>query len=197
MEELITQPIHVLVTGSSRGIGAAALEALTARGARVVCHERSDGPDQQAADLSDPRAADSLWERALERLDGRIDVLINNAGMLEPAPITVEAGSWRTVWARGLQINLQASADLCRQAVLHWRAEMRAGRIVNVASHVAYRGDSPDQWHYAAAKAGMVGMTKTIPRAYAAEQILSFAVCPWIVATDMALEVVTSATRHR
>ncbi|WP_205965708.1 SDR family NAD(P)-dependent oxidoreductase [Paraburkholderia guartelaensis] len=104
-----------------RGIGAAALDALAARGARVVGHGRTDGPDQLGADLSDPGAADSLWERALERLDGRIDVLVNNAGVLEAAPITVDTGTWRKVWARGLQVNLQASADLCRQAVLHWQ----------------------------------------------------------------------------
>ena len=184
----MTQPIHVLVTGSSRGIGAAALEALAARGARVVGHGRSDGPDQLGADLSDPRAADRLWERALERLDGRIDVLVNNAGVFEAAPITLDTSAWHAAWVRGLQINLQASADLCRQAVLHWHAERRGGRIVNVASRAAHRGDSPDQWHYAAAKAGMVGVTKTIARAYAAEQILAFAVCPGFVATDMATD---------
>ncbi|WP_281282798.1 SDR family oxidoreductase [Paraburkholderia guartelaensis] len=67
-------------------------------------------------------------------------------------------------------------------------AQQRSGRIVNVASRAAYRGDPPDQWHYAAAKAGMVGITKTIARGYAAEEILAFAVCPGFVATDMATD---------
>ena len=182
----MTAPIHVLVTGSSRGIGAATRDALTARGARVVGHGRSDGLDQLGADLADPLAADILWDRALERLDGRIDVLINNAGVFEDAPIEATAEAWREAWGRTMQINLQASADLCRRAVLHWRETGGGGRIVNVASRAAYRGDSPDHWHYAASKAGMVAMTKSIARAYAAEQILAFAVCPGFVATDMA-----------
>jgi NAD(P)-dependent dehydrogenase (short-subunit alcohol dehydrogenase family) len=185
-----SQP-HVLVTGSTRGIGAAIVQALDARGARVVGHGTRDGAAALGADLSDPAAADALWDRALEVLDGRIDVLINNAGVFEAVAADAPLADWQAGWARTLQINLQASADLCRRAVLHFR-EIGGGRIVNVASRAAYRGDSPAHWHYAASKAGMVGMTKSIARGYAREAILAFAVCPGFTMTGMADDYLAS-----
>ncbi len=133
-----------------------------------------------------------LWDQAIERLDGRIDVLINNAGVFEPLAIDAEDQAWRAGWTRTMQINLQAAADLTRRAVLHWRQEERAGRLINVASRAAYRGDSPQHWHYAASKAGMVAMTKSIARGYAAERILAFAVCPGFTRTGMAEDYLDS-----
>lgn len=183
---------HILVTGSTRGIGSAIFDALQGRGARVVGHGRADGPSTLGADLSDPTAADDLWNRAIERLDGRIDVLVNNAGVFEPVPVDASDEDWHAGWARTLQINLQASADLCRRAILHWRGRASGGRIVNIASRAAYRGDSPAHWHYAASKAGMVAMTKSIARGYAAQQILAFAVCPGFTMTGMAEDYLAS-----
>jgi len=183
---------HILVTGSTRGIGAAIVAALQARGARVIGHGRTDGSDVLGADLEDPSAADALWARALERLDGRIDVLVNNAGVFEAAPVDVADDVWRAAWARTMQINLQAAADLCRLAILHMRGRGDGGRLVNIASRAAYRGDSPAHWHYAASKAGMVGMTKSIARGYAAEGVLAFAVCPGFVMTGMADDYLAS-----
>jgi 3-oxoacyl-[acyl-carrier protein] reductase len=183
---------HVLVTGSTRGIGAAVVQALSARGARVIGHGRTAGEGVIAADLERPEAAQALWDQALARLDGRIDVLINNAGVFEPIAVEAPLKDWHGAWARTMQINLQASADLCRAAILHFRARKEAGRIVNVASRAAYRGDSPAHWHYAASKAGLVGMTKSIARGYAAEQILCFAVCPGFVMTGMADDYLAS-----
>jgi 3-oxoacyl-[acyl-carrier protein] reductase len=186
------QPTHVLVTGTSRGIGRAVFETLTARGARVVGHARQDGPAAIGADLADPTAADRLWDQALERLDGRIDALVNNAGVFEAIAPDAALEAWQEAWGRTLQINLQASADLCRRAVLHWRDRRAAGRIVNIASRAAYRGDSPAHWHYAASKAGMVAMTKSIARGYAADGVLAFAVCPGFVMTGMADDYLAS-----
>ena len=91
-----------------------------------------------------------------------------------------------------MQVNLRASADLCRLAVLHFRQRGGGGRIVNVASRAAYRGDSPAHWHYAASKSGMVAMTKTIARGYAHEGILAFAICPGFTLTGMAEEYLAS-----
>jgi NAD(P)-dependent dehydrogenase (short-subunit alcohol dehydrogenase family) len=187
----MAEPVHILVTGSRRGIGAAIFEALTARGARVVGHGRSDWADNLGADLADPAAADGLWDRALDRLEGRIDVLVNNAGVFEPIAVDAALADWQAAWARTNQINLQAAADLCRRAVLHFR-ERGGGRIVNIASRAAYRGDSPAHWHYAASKAGMVAMTKSIARGFAAEQILAFAVTPGFTMTGMAEDYVAS-----
>lgn len=183
---------HVLVTGSTRGIGASIFQTLRARGVRVIGHGRADGADTLGADLSDPVAADRLWDRALERLDGRIDVLVNNAGVFEPIAVDAALEDWQAAWGRTMQINLQASADLSRRAILHWRERSTPGRLVNVASRAAYRGDSPAHWHYAASKAGMVAMTKSIARGYAAEQILAFAVCPGFTMTGMAEDYLAS-----
>ena len=183
---------HILVTGSTRGIGAAIVEALTAKGARVAGHGRADAQDVIGADLALPGSADGLWDTALARLDGRIDVLVNNAGVFEPIAVEAEADAWQAAWARTLQINLQASADLSRRAILHWRERGGGGRIVNIASRAAYRGDSPAHWHYAASKAGMIGMTKSIARGYAAEGILSFAICPGFTMTGMAEDYLAS-----
>jgi NAD(P)-dependent dehydrogenase (short-subunit alcohol dehydrogenase family) len=189
-----TSPIHVLVTGSSRGIGEAIARALAGRGARVVGHGRIDSEATLGEDLEERGAADRLWDRALERLDGRIDVLVNNAGVFEPIAADAEPEAWEAAWSRTLRINLRASADLCRRAVLHWRDAGRPGRVVNIASRAAWRGDSAEHWHYAASKAGMVAMTRSIARAYAPEGILGFAVCPGFVVTDMADNHLSGAT---
>jgi len=183
---------HILITGSSRGIGAAIVATLQAGDARVIGHGRADSPTALGEDLQNPAATDRLWDRALERLDGRIDVLINNAGVFEPVAVDADPEAWRKVWARTMQINLQAAADLSRQAVLHWRSRGSAGQLINVASRAAYRGDSPEAWHYAASKAGMVAMTKSIARGYAREGILAFAVCPGFAMTDMAADYLST-----
>jgi len=180
---------NILLTGSSRGIGAAIAATLTATGSNVVGHGTASGIP---ADFADPAAPDRLWEAALERLDGRIDVLINNAGVFEASPLDGDDDAWLAGWERTMQVNLTASAILCRRAVRHWQARGSGGRIVNVASRAAYRGDSPAHWHYAASKAGMVAMTKTIARGYAGEGILAFAICPGFTMTGMADDYLAS-----
>ncbi|GAO77079.1 SDR family NAD(P)-dependent oxidoreductase [Sphingopyxis sp. C-1] len=173
---------HILITGASRGIGAAIAEALTTGATKVVALSSADG------DLTDPATPDRLWQASLDRLDGRIDVLVNNAGIFEDSPLGDPDADWLASWNRTMQVNLTASAQLCRRAVLHWQARQSAGRIVNIASRAAYRGDSPAHWHYAASKSGMVAMTKTIARGYAKDGILAFAICPGFTMTGMAEE---------
>ncbi len=177
---------HILITGASRGIGAAITAALTAPDIRMVAASSTD------ADLGDPDGADRLWQLAMDRLEGRIDVLVNNAGIFKANPIDATDDAWRTGWNETMQINLTASAELCRHAVRHWQAEGRGGRIVNIASRAAYRGDSPQHWHYAASKAGMVALTKTIARAYARGGIFAFAICPGFTMTGMAEDYLAS-----
>ena len=182
--------MNILLTGARRGIGAATLAHLRAAGHTVVGHSTQGSADLVAADFTDPAAPRHLWEQAFDRSDGRIDVLVNNAGIFEGVADNASDEEWHAVWGRTLTVNLQASADLCRHAIAHFRSST-PGRIVNVASRAAYRGDSPQHWHYAASKAGMVAMTKSIARGYAAEGILAFAVCPGFVMTGMAEEYLT------
>ncbi len=106
--------------------------------------------------------------------------------MFEPNPISIDDNMWSENWQRTMTINLDSSAQLCRFAINHWLQNKQEGRIINIASRAAYRGDSPDHWHYAASKAGMVAMTKTIARAYAKESIYAFAICPGFTMTGMA-----------
>jgi NAD(P)-dependent dehydrogenase (short-subunit alcohol dehydrogenase family) len=184
--------IHILATGTSRGIGAAIAAVFDSDSIRFVGHSTSPGPDRLAADLGEDGAARALWDAALEKLDGRIDILVNNAGVFEATPIDLTDEDWLSGWERTLRINLTAAAELSRLAVLHFQQQGRGGRIVNVASRAAYRGDSPAHWHYAASKAGMVAMTKTIARGYARNDILAFAICPGFTMTGMADDYLAS-----
>ena len=189
----LTASKTALVTGSSRGIGAAIAAQLRARGVLVIGHaSRAHDGDTIGADLADPAAPSLIWDQALERAGGRIDVLVNNAGLFQANPISLSDIAWLDNWEDTLRINLTAAAELSRFAVKHWLGGERGGRVVNVASRAGYRGDSPDHWHYAAAKGGMVAMHKTIARQYAANGIMSYAVCPGFTDTAMAGDYLSS-----
>ena len=183
----------ILLTGSSRGIGAAARAALEERGSRVIGQARKgDGADTLAADFCKPGAAQALWEAALERAGGGIDVLVNNAGLFEANPLDAADIEWLEAWEETMRINLTSAAELSRFAVRHWRERGVPGRIVHVASRAGHRGDSPAHWHYAASKGGMLAMHKTIARQYAGEGILSFAITPGFTDTAMAGDYLAS-----
>ncbi|WP_265569889.1 SDR family NAD(P)-dependent oxidoreductase [Sphingomicrobium nitratireducens] len=189
--------MHILLTGASRGIGAATYQALSAAGHRLAGQSTRGGNGLIAADFADKDAPRRLFEDAFHALDGRIDVLINNAGIFEPVADNAGDEDWHGAWGRTLQVNLQAAADLSRLAIAHWRSRIDLGdrpegRIVNVASRAAYRGDSPEHWHYAASKGAMVAMTKSIARGYARENILAFGVCPGFTMTGMAEDYLDS-----
>jgi NAD(P)-dependent dehydrogenase (short-subunit alcohol dehydrogenase family) len=190
---------HILVTGASRGIGRATLDSFDPESVRAIGQSTSGEDGLLKSDFTQPDQIALLWENALEHMDGRIDVLVNNAGIFDPNPIAENGDDWLESWNRTMQINLTASAQLCRLAVLHFQNRGgdndggdRGGRIVNIASRAAYRGDGPDYWHYAASKGGMVAMTKSIARGYAHEGILAFAICPGFTMTGMAEEYLES-----
>jgi len=180
--------MNILITGASRGIGAAAYSLLRKTGHTVVGHSTRGSDVLVAGDLNDPSAPRNIWDTALDELGGEIDVLVNNAGIYEAVADNVPDEEWHSAWNRTMTVNLQASADLSRLAVSHFLDRGGGGRIVNVASRAAYRGDSPQHWHYAASKAAMVGMTKTVARGYAADGILCFAVAPGFTVSEMTEE---------
>jgi 3-oxoacyl-[acyl-carrier protein] reductase len=191
----------VLVTGASRGIGAAAAQAFAGSGARVAVHcgrereraealARSIGNGAQAfqADLSDVNACKGLWDQVVDRF-GRVDVLVNNAGVAVGSPLEGEDGSWEQAWSRTLAVNLTALAVLCRAAVGHFRGA-GGGRIINIASRAAFRGDTPDYLAYAASKGGVVALTRSIARGYGKEGIVAFDVAPGFTRTEMAQDFI-------
>lgn len=180
--------MNILITGASRGIGAAAYELLKSRDHNVVGHSTKGSQELIAGDLMDPAAPRNIWDTALDELGGQIDVLVNNAGIYEAVPDNATDDEWRAAWNRTLTVNLQAAADLSKLAVSHFLDLGIPGRIVNVASRAGWRGDSPQHWHYAASKSALIGMTKTIARGYAAEGILAFAVAPGFTVSEMTEE---------
>ena len=189
---------NVLVTGGSRGIGAAIVRAVAAAGGQVLLHYakstnaaetiRDEIGAKQChliqADLEQADAAAALWQAAAKAAP-RIDVLVNNAGIFEPVAVEADSATWRHAWARVLQVNLHAPAELCKLAIPHFRRH-GGGKIINVASRAAHRGDAPDQWPYAASKGALVALTKTIARGYATDNILAFAIAPGFTDTEMA-----------
>ena len=188
----------VLVTGGSRGIGAAIVRAVAAAGGDVLLHygksRRAAEAIQQDvgarhcqlihADLGEAGAAADLWQSAVAAA-ARIDVVVNNAGIFEPISVDAPAEAWHRAWAHVMQVNLYAPAELCKLAIPHFRAH-GGGKIINVASRAAHRGDAPDQWPYAASKGALVALTKTIARGYARDNVLAFTIAPGFTDTDMA-----------
>jgi NAD(P)-dependent dehydrogenase (short-subunit alcohol dehydrogenase family) len=180
--------MNILITGASRGIGASAYALLKDRGHKVVGHSSKGSDALIAGELTDPAAPRAIWDTALDELDGKIDVLVNNAGIYEAVADNAADEEWHEAWQRTLTVNLQAAADLSRLAVSHFLDLGIPGRIVNVASRAAFRGDSPQHWQYAASKAAMVGMTRTIARGYAQDGVLCFAVAPGFTVSEMTEE---------
>jgi len=180
--------MNILITGASRGIGAAAYALLKSTGHNVIGHSSKGSDELVAGDLTQPTAPRNMWDTALAELDGRIDVLVNNAGIYEGVADNAPDEEWHSAWQRTLTINLQAAADLSKLAVSHFLDLGIPGRIVNIASRAAFRGDSPQHWHYAASKGAIVSMTKTIARGYAGDGILCFAVAPGFTVSEMTEE---------
>ena len=180
--------MNIFVTGASRGIGAATLSLFRKAGHNVIGHSTKGSDTLIAGDLMEPAAPRDIWDTALDELDGTIDVLVNNAGIYEGVADNAPDDEWHAAWQRTLTINLQAAADLCRLAVSHFLDRGGGGRIINIASRAAFRGDSPQHWHYAASKAALVGMSRTIARGYASEGILCFGIAPGFTVSEMTAE---------
>lgn len=187
-----------LVTGASRGIGAAVARELARRGAVVVVHYhrnrqaaeetreslRGAGHRILQADVADPAQCEALVGGTIEAVGG-LDVLVNNAGVFEPHPLAdVEFEEWRRSWDATLGANLLGPANLCYQAA-HHMIRAGGGKIVNVSSRGAFRGE-PEAPAYGASKAGLNSLSQSLAKALAPHGIFVGAVAPGWVETDMA-----------
>ncbi len=192
----------ILVTGASRGIGRALAVGLAGAGARVGLHynragaaaeqlreELGDGHVVLQADLADAHACDRLWDEAVAAL-GAVDVLVNNAGVSPLMALDATVDEWVRDWTYTMAVNLRAAEWLSRRAVDHFRRRPGGGRLIHVASRAAFRGDQPEYITYAASKAGVVALSRSIARAYGKEGVRSFVVAPGFTRTDMAQEFI-------
>lgn len=191
----------ILITGASRGIGRAIAIACAKSGAAVVVHasspsdaatqtQREIAAEYEAVgdfifeDLSQVGAGHRMFAAALQRV-GQIDAVVNNAGVYIASPLTGDG--WDKGWQTTMQVNVQATADICQAAIEHFR-QRGGGSVVNIASRAGHRGDGGDHAAYAASKGAVLAMTKTWARALAGEGLRFFAVAPGWVETRMAPE---------
>jgi NAD(P)-dependent dehydrogenase (short-subunit alcohol dehydrogenase family) len=190
----------VLVTGASRGIGAAIAHAFASVGDHVAVHYgrsaqvaeqvaaslAGDGHVVVSADLADAAAVRRMVDSAAGRLGG-LDVLVNNAGVFQPHPITETSyEEWQRAWHETLSVNLVGAANVSWCAAQHM-IRGGGGSIVNVSSRGAFRGE-PKQPAYGASKAGLVALGQSLARALGPHGISVTSVAPGLVETDMAAE---------
>jgi NAD(P)-dependent dehydrogenase (short-subunit alcohol dehydrogenase family) len=186
----------ILITGASRGIGRATAQAFAARGDRVAVHHRDsavaaervradlpgDGHVVVQADLARPDAISAMVDRAAAAFGG-LDVLVNNAALYHAHPITeVSYEEWQAQWRAHVDVNLIGAANVTYCAIRHMK---RGGRVVNVSSRGAFRGE-PRQPAYGATKAGLNAMGQSLARALAPQGIAVATVAPGYVETEMA-----------
>lgn len=188
-----------IVTGASRGIGRAIALAFASEGANVVINyaSSSEAADKLAteiaelggeaiavkADVSKADQVDALVNAAIEKW-GRVDVLVNNAGITrDTLLLRMKPEDWQAV----IDLNL-TGVFLCTRAVSKIMLKQKSGRIINIAS-VAGQMGNPGQGNYSAAKAGVIGFTKTIAKELASRGITVNAVAPGFIATDMTSDI--------
>ncbi|MFK8181995.1 MAG: 3-oxoacyl-[acyl-carrier-protein] reductase [Phormidesmis sp.] len=184
-----------IITGSSRGIGKAAALAIAQEGAKVVVnYARSSGAAEEVvatitgqggeaialqADVSQADQVDAMIKATMDKF-GRIDVLVNNAGITrDTLLLRMKPEDWQAV----IDLNL-TGVFLCTRAVSKIMLKQRSGRIINISSVAGLMGN-PGQANYSAAKAGVIGFTKTIAKELAPRGVTANAVAPGFIATDM------------
>ena len=188
----------ILLTGASRGIGAATARALGEAGASLAAHyggHRAGAEEAVAgipeerrlllqADLSEPGAARTLWRDAVA-WRGRIDVVVANAATMPETPFDGEDDEWDEGWAEALRVNVLEPASLIREAVAHFR-EHGGGTVITLSSWAAQRGSAISSLAaYAASKAAVANLTQTVARNHARDGILAHVVAPGIVHTRL------------
>ncbi len=190
----------VIVTGASKGIGAATAKAMVGAGAFVIGHYGGDRAGAEAAtgghahliqaDFTDMGAVDAFWAEAVKVAGGSIDVLVNNAGIMrQTGGIGDPIEDWDRVWAEAMAVNVAAPARLMRHAVRGWLAAGTPGAVIGIGSWVSTRGTAnPGAIAYAASKAAISAATKTVARNYAAQGILAYVIAPGVVRTQMSVD---------
>ena len=187
----------ILVTGANSGIGNAIAHELLDAGAQVALHfnSNSDGASKLKeqfsdqcelfqADFNNVDEAIKLFEDVLSWRN-TLDILINNAGTAIMNSVNLDDETWIKNWNTIMNINLLAAGVLSKKALEHFKTK-NGGRIINIASRAAFRGDTPDYLAYAASKAGMVALVRSIARGFGKDGITAFSIAPGFTRTAMA-----------
>jgi 3-oxoacyl-[acyl-carrier protein] reductase len=189
--------MNVLITGGSRGIGAASVRALHAAGASIVftynreaarahalCDELASRVWAVQCDVADHDSLPNVVKSTIDRL-GTIDVLVNNAATFDENPFFGnDYATWRARWQRTFDVNLFGAANLAYLVLQHMRAR-HSGKILNIVSRAAHRGELTFA-DYGASKAALVNLTKSIARSCAKDGIVAIAIAPGFIRTEMA-----------
>ncbi len=188
---------RILVTGASRGIGRAIAKQLSESGAEVIIHYNSNKAEAEklkaelenvsytaVCDLADA-AAVSGFIPALVQQYGPLSALVNNAGISPSAADTLPTNEWLKNWEHTFAVNTTAVGILCKEFVDQAKTQQQ-GRIVNISSRAAFRGDTTDYLAYAASKGAIVSLTRSIARHYGKQGIKAFLIAPGFTRTDMA-----------
>ncbi len=187
----------VLVTGGSRGIGEGICRSLAEAEATLAIHFNSNASKAQAladslegkhvcfqADLGNTEDLKNLYEQVISEL-GRIDVLVNNAGIAISSDLEVDLNDWVADWDNTFAVNTRAQALLCKLCIPQFK-EIGGGRIINISSRAAFRGDTLDYLAYGASKGAIPALTRSIARYCGKDNIKAFNIAPGFVRTDMA-----------
>ncbi|GAC1387440.1 MAG: SDR family oxidoreductase [Ginsengibacter sp.] len=188
---------RILVTGASRGIGRAIARQLSESGAEVIIHYNSNKSEAdklnhelqnpgftEPCDLSDSSQVIGFIPRLVQKY-GPISALVNNAGISLPAKDSLPTDEWLKVWEQTFAVNTTAVGILCKEFVDQAKTQQN-GRIVNISSRAAFRGDTTDYLAYAASKGAIVSLTRSIARHYGKQGIKAFLIAPGFTRTDMA-----------
>lgn len=184
--------MKTLLTGSSRGIGKATRNSLLGHNHTVIGTSRTtvnqsiNNYTHIACDLSIPEEVEKLKE--VFEVKEIPEVLINNAGMFEDADFGISDEAWLANWDKTMQVNLRSVGLLCKWAINAWKERGIEGRIINISSRAGQRGDTQEYASYAASKAGLIALTKSIARSFGKDGITAYSIAPGFVDTDMARE---------
>lgn len=194
--------LNILVTGASKGIGKAIATKLAEAGATIGVHYNESTREAESlasiignqsrpfqADLSKSGEASKLFERVSLEM-GSIEILINNAGVAIPSKMDAPEKDWIDKWNTTMMVNLTSAAVLSKKAVEHFVKRRAAGRIINIASRAAFRGDKEEYIAYAASKAGLISLTQSVARNFGDQGIKAFSIAPGFVRTEMAQEFI-------
>ena len=188
---------RILVTGASRGIGRAIAKLLSQSGAEVIIHYNTNKLEADklknelenisftaACNLADAAAVSGFIPSLVEKY-GPISALVNNAGISPNAADSLPTNEWLKIWEQTFAVNTRAVGILCKEFVEHTKTQQN-GRIVNISSRAAFRGDTTDYIAYAASKGAIVSLTRSIARHYGKQGIKAFLIAPGFTRTDMA-----------